>query len=355
MNSGISQIEIFIFFLTTMAESAAKRPKCVIGTHNGKFHCDEVLACRLLTTLHEYQHAEIVRSRSPEKLDECDIVVDVGGVYDPERHRYDHHQRSFNGTMNSINPKYPWTTKLSSAGLVYLHFGRRVIGQIIEEDEKSSVVDVIYKKVYENFIEEIDAVDNGITQCDEKPRYRLSTTISSRVGFLNPPWNVKNLDERKQFDLAMELVGAEFEERVHSYHKIWLPARDLVKASVEKRHEVDSSGEIIVLEQCGCPWKEHLYDLEDEMGIEGIIKFALFGDSNGAWRVQCVPEKSQSFSNRLSLKKEWCGHRDEELSRLSGIPGCVFVHANGFIGGNESREGALKMAQETLYAARKES
>ena len=72
--------------------------------------------------------------------------------------------------MNSINPKYPWTTKLSSAGLVYLHFGRRVIGQIIEEDEKSSVVDVIYKKVYENFIEEIDAVDNGITQCDEKPR-----------------------------------------------------------------------------------------------------------------------------------------------------------------------------------------
>ena len=43
---------------------------------------------------------------------------------------------------------------------------------------------------------------------------------------------------QKQFDLAMELVGAEFEERVHSYHKIWLPARDLVKASVEKRHEV---------------------------------------------------------------------------------------------------------------------
>ena len=24
---------------------------------------------------------------------ECDVVVDVGAVYDPTRHRYDHHQR----------------------------------------------------------------------------------------------------------------------------------------------------------------------------------------------------------------------------------------------------------------------
>ena len=45
-----------------------------------------------------------------------DIIVDVGGVYDPSRHRYDHHQRGFtevfgNGGYDKI--------KLSSAGLVY--------------------------------------------------------------------------------------------------------------------------------------------------------------------------------------------------------------------------------------------
>ena len=39
------------------------------------------------------QDAEIVRTRDPEKLAACDIVVDVGGEYDPQRHRYDHHQR----------------------------------------------------------------------------------------------------------------------------------------------------------------------------------------------------------------------------------------------------------------------
>ena len=38
-------------------------------------------------------------------------------------------------------------------------------------------------------------------------RYRLSTTISSRVGFLNPPWNVKNLDERVCSEAADRWIG----------------------------------------------------------------------------------------------------------------------------------------------------
>lgn len=39
------------------------------------------------------QDAEIIRTRDPTQLAECDIVVDVGGEFDPKRHRYDHHQR----------------------------------------------------------------------------------------------------------------------------------------------------------------------------------------------------------------------------------------------------------------------
>ena len=64
-----------------------------IGTHNGTFHCDEALACFMLKQLPEYKDAEIVRTRDPAVLDTCDIVVDVGGVFDPSKHRYDHHQR----------------------------------------------------------------------------------------------------------------------------------------------------------------------------------------------------------------------------------------------------------------------
>jgi uncharacterized UPF0160 family protein len=45
--------------------------------------------------------------------------------------------------------------------------------------------------MYREFIEAIDAIDNGISQypTDIKPKYRSRTDLSSRVGALNPGWN----------------------------------------------------------------------------------------------------------------------------------------------------------------------
>ena len=40
--------------------------------------------------------------------------------------------------------------------------------------------------------------------------------------------------------------------------------------------------------------------------------------------------------------------RDAELDKVSGIDGCIFVHAAGFIGGNKTYEGALAMAAKAL-------
>jgi len=72
--------------------------------------------------------------------------------------------------MKTLNPNKPWVTKLSSAGLVYLHFGHRVISQILKTKEEDDVTCKIYDKIYENFVQEIDAIDNGISQCDGEPR-----------------------------------------------------------------------------------------------------------------------------------------------------------------------------------------
>ena len=53
-----------------------------IGTHDGRFHCDEVLACMMLRKYTEkFKMASVLRSRNPEYLEKCDIVVDVGGKY----------------------------------------------------------------------------------------------------------------------------------------------------------------------------------------------------------------------------------------------------------------------------------
>lgn len=43
-------------------------------------------------------------------------------------------------------------------------------------------------------MEEVDAVDNGISQCDGEARYAVSTTLSARVGHLNPRWNSTSQD-----------------------------------------------------------------------------------------------------------------------------------------------------------------
>lgn len=325
-----------------------ERGKKCIGTHNGNFHCDEVLACFMLKQLPVYKDAEIIRTRDPAVLNTCDIVVDVGAVFDPDKKRFDHHQREFSESMSTLCPGKKWVTRLSSAGLVYLYYGKDILSTILELKKDDPVTEIIFDKVYENFIEEIDAVDNGIDQFDGTPRYKITTTISSQVGRLNPGWNETGVDEQTQFNTAMELVGNMFIDKVVHYKSSWLPAREIVEAAIDKRYEVDRSGEIIVLENGGCPWKDHLFALEEEGNITPPIKYVLFGDKSGNWRVQCVPQAVGSFQNRLSLPNEWRGLRDSALSDLSGIPNSIFVHASGFIGGNASYDGVLKMAQKSL-------
>jgi len=52
--------------------------------------------------------------------------------------------------MSSLTDgKKKWQTKLSSAGLVYLHFGHRVIAQLLGDNQSadSNTVNVLYDKV----------------------------------------------------------------------------------------------------------------------------------------------------------------------------------------------------------------
>jgi len=329
-------------------DNAGKKMK--IGTHNGTFHCDEVMACYLLKLLPEYKDAEIVRTRDLSVLDTCDIVVDVGGIFDPSRHRYDHHQRPFDESMHSLSAgKFSWKTKLSSAGLVYYHFGMRILSQLLHTKTEDELVQVLFKKIYENLMEEIDAVDNGIDVWSEgTPRYLITTTLSQRVGRCNPAWNQKDKNELDGFNAALSLVAEEFRDRIEFYRDSWWPARSLVESTIANRFSIHPSGKIAVMESGGCPWKDHLFSLEAEQGIKGQILYLLYEDASSQWRIQCVPEELGTFTNRKSLPEAWRGIRDAELSKLSGIDGCVFVHASGFIGGNKTREGVMEMAVRAI-------
>jgi len=325
-----------------------------IGTHNGPFHCDEVLACAMLKHLPDYKDAEIVRTRDLELLDQCDIVVDVGAIFDPAKHRYDHHQKTFTETLATVIPGKPFQTKLSSAGLVYAFFGKRLIAQIIEKKEDDPLVEKIFDKVYENFMEEVDANDNGIPTHDGKARYAVTTTLASRVANLKPRWNDLDKDTDKGFYKAMDLVWPEFHDRVQFYAQVWWPAREIVAKALENRFKFHDSGRIMFFENVENVFQEHLYELEEEQGIVGEILYAIYPDLNGiqfnSWAVLAVGVKDEGFKSRLALKEDWRALRDQELDEKSGIEGCIFVHATGFVGANKTKQGALQMAVDTIKA-----
>ncbi|KAK6933968.1 Metal-dependent protein hydrolase, partial [Dillenia turbinata] len=203
-----------------------------------------------------------------------DAVLDVGGVYDPSRDRYDHHQKGFDEAFG-----HGFVTKLSSAGLIYKE---------LTLEETHPDVHRLYIAIYKSFMEAIDAIDNGINQFDTDQ-----------------------------------------------------PPRD---------DDADPSGEIMVLKRLR-PWKLHLFELEEELKINPSIKYVLYQDDRSKhWRVQGVAVSPDRFEKQEASSISMAGLRDDELSKESGIPGCVFVHMSGFIGGNQTYDGALAMARAGLNA-----
>ncbi|KAF3823401.1 hypothetical protein GH733_010837 [Mirounga leonina] len=215
--------------------------------------------------------------------------------------------------MSSLSPGKPWQTKLSRVGFIYLNFGHKLLARLLGTSKEDSMVGTIYDKMYENFVEEVDAVDNGIPQWEEGgPRYVLTTTLSDGVARLNPAWNQPNQDTEAGFKHAMDLVREEFLQRLDFYQHSWLPARGLVEEALAQQFQVDPSGEIIELAKDGCPWKEHLYHLESGLSTLGTIAFVIYTDQAGQWRVKLTGSKARrkqpvTKATRKSPQLHWMG------------------------------------------------
>ena len=313
----------------------------------------------MLRQLPAYNPSNLVRTRDPAVLSTCHTVVDVGGEYNSLKNRYDHHQRTFTTTFPSRS------TKLSSAGLVYLHFGKPIIAQHTGLDEESESVHTLWNKLYEDFVEALDAHDNGISVYDPSETKHLHKRfhdggigLGSLVGDLNAnfgdedgltPEQAQEAEDGR-FLKASSLMGETFIRKLTYYHQAWLPARNLVHKTYNARKEYDVKGRLMVFPK-GCPWKDHLYTLEAENPDEGKVLYVLYPESEheGAkWRMQAVSVSIDSFESRKPLPETWRGVRDDQLSEVSGINGCIFAHASGFIGGNRTKEGALEMARKSL-------
>ncbi|CRG93843.1 conserved Plasmodium protein, unknown function [Plasmodium gallinaceum] len=313
----------------------------IIGTHSGRFHTDEILASVMLKFLPEYKDATIIRTRDQDKLDKCDVVLDVGGVYNHEMKRYDHHQKEFNGTLDERH-----NIRLSSAGLIYKHYAKDIFrrGFNITDEDK---VNVLYDKIYSAFIESIDAIDNGINQYEGEEKYQINTTLQNRVSRLNPNFLEDDIDEDERFMIASNLVKEEFLYFVNYYSNVWYLAKNITREAIENRFNFHKSGRVIHLSK-NCPYYEHVYDIEEELNIKGDILFCIFFDRYKNYRCTAISKKNENFALRLPFPANFRGLRNEELEKVSNIKGLTFVHYSGFTSGGENLECLIKLVEATL-------
>lgn len=251
-----------------------------------------------------------------------------------------------------------------------MHFGKDIISALTGLTPGADL-DILFEKIYTDFIEAFDANDNGVNVFDPKAvetaglakkfedrgfsiasvvsRYNYSTTKAQDA---NKTKEQLQQEEDARFAKASNFVGEQFVIEVTDRAAAWLPARNSVKLAYDSRLQHDPKGRILVLPE-GMPWADHLYTLEKEQpipdGVEPQVLYVLFPENtepDSKWRIRAVSKENGGFQNRKDLPDPWKGVRDEQLSEVSGVPGGVFVHAAGFIGGNKTFDGALEMAKK---------
>lgn len=282
-----------------------------VGTHDGRFHADEVMATAILREIFEI---EVVRTRDLELLKELDIVYDVG---DGE---FDHHQ---------VDKEFRERgTPYAASGLIWRKFGRDVVranDKELSEDEVSGIV----RSIDRNLIESIDASDNGIRAA---MTIIPTPNISSIIANFNPPWNADAENEDEYFNQAVKLadviLGNALAQQIST-----VKAKAHIASAFEKRPRP----ELLVLDR-SYPWARVLNSIDREKKILYVVF-----PREDEYLLQTV-RGSGSLGNRKSLPEAWAGKRDEELNKIIGIDDAIFCHSGRFIAGAKSYESIIKMA-----------
>ncbi|MEM6925939.1 MAG: MYG1 family protein [Myxococcota bacterium] len=276
----------------------------VVATHDGPFHADDVMAVALLRTFVD-PDATVVRTRDPARIDQADIVVDVGAIFDPAQGRFDHHQSSYQGPLSSAGMILQWLTDEST---IDAELGARL---------KVGAVDYV------------DEVDNGRTAPD--PNVPCFPRI---VEALNQPARTHEAFDRA-FDQAVALAQA----WLHGWkaqHERVLEARRVIGAAMA---EAERQGTRVIALEEYLPWKEAYFG---HGGATHPTDYLLHPGTDGSWRIVAIPPKLGDFSQKRSLPLAWAGLTDSDLEAVTGIPGSVFCHKNRFIAVFRTKDGALE-------------
>lgn len=285
-----------------------------IATHNKHFHPDDVFAVAALSALIK-EPFKVIRTRNPLIIKNADYVVDVGGEYDEEKNRFDHHQKGGAGERANGIP-------YASFGLVWKKYGNIICGS-------EEIARMIEKKI----VEPTDAEDNGVAISKNLFEGIYPYSYFDAISSLNLTWKEKNKDSdeffKKAAGLAKEILLREIEIANH-----FLESKKFVKKAYN-----DSEDKRVIIIDKEYPWKDILNKHKEPL-------FVIEPNSEeGTWRITGVKDDIHSFQYRKYFPKNWGGNREEELAIVSGVADAIFCHKDCFIASSHSKEGAIKMAK----------
>jgi uncharacterized UPF0160 family protein len=279
------------------------------GTHSGTFHADEVTACALFLLFDLIDPEQIMRTRDLETLQKCFYVCDVGGEYNPQDHLFDHHQASFKGD-------------LSSAGMVLLHFRNQ---KLISEE--------IYTYLNRSLVQGIDAHDNGKGEV-EPGICTFSNVISNFVPI--------------RYDASAEEQNEAFKEAVFftlGHLRRLLERFSYVQQCKQKVLQAMAARQKYLYFDESLPWIDAFF----ENGGENHPALFVVMPSANHWKLRGIPPTSgERMKVRVPLPVSWAGLLDNELKKVSGIPGAIFCHKGRFISVWETKENAFAALKDVL-------
>jgi uncharacterized UPF0160 family protein len=341
-----------------------------VGTHSGTPHLDEEAAVAILSLALGVNPSEVVRSRSPSELSSCDILVDVGGAYDPDAGMFDHHQWKTKG--NPPDGPARWNgVPFASAGLVWKKYGRDAIRNVLSRLEKGAgeklTEDWIVREVEDSvdfrLIAPIDAAD---------VRYRMDVVVEDGAmkwvpggtpGSVPMKWGMTVLPALGK--LAHQVLPTWLEPNYHpdsSFVAGCLMVRGVIRREII-HVAAKKLGDRLLLQAMERTQGHHraLGILVLDKGFEWDTKAVHEGrwsyvvePSGKKWAVKAITTPGTDWVSENPIPESWCGLHGESLdAELGGsVPdGAVFAKG-GFVAIHNTKGGAVAMAEQAAMMAK---
>jgi uncharacterized UPF0160 family protein len=259
---------------------------------------------------------KVIRTRDEEIIKKADISVDVGGEYNVDKNRFDHHQVGGAGSRENGIP-------YASFGLVWKKYGGRLCcGQEVADEMDRRLV------------QPTDAGDSGVEIVTKKYDgiypYEIFDVLDT---FLPLKGETTNLD--LAFDNATSFARRILQREIISFNNkrtAFIEAEQLYKNSVDKR--------LLVLSE-SLSFGNYIKKFSD-------LLFVVFPDSDGQWAIKTVRDDPNNFIDRKQLPENWAGKRDVELEKATGVMDAVFCSNGRFIAKAKTKEAILKLAEIAL-------